>query len=68
MPNPLIAPVTAWGSRLRFPKLLAITGALWLVTMVVPDPLPFIDELVLTFGALALASFKRRRDPPEAAR
>jgi hypothetical protein len=63
MPNPLIAPVAAWAGRLRFPKLLAITVALWAVTLVVPDPLPFLDELLLTFGAVTLARFKRRREP-----
>jgi hypothetical protein len=63
MPNPLIAPVAAWAGRLRFPRLLLITGALWATTLVVPDPIPLLDEIVLTFATLTLASFKRRRQP-----
>lgn len=48
--------------RLRFPQLALVTGTLFLVTLLVPDPLPFVDELLLLAGGLLLASWKQRRD------
>lgn len=52
--------------RLRFPQLALVTGVLFLLTLFVPDPLPFVDELLLFAGGLLLASWKRRRDGGEA--
>src|SRR5690606_41720863 len=37
-----------------------VTAALFLVTLVVPDPLPLVDELLLGMGTLLLAGRKRR--------
>jgi uncharacterized membrane protein YccC len=64
MPSLLLAPVLNWARRLRFPRLLALTATLFVVTLVVPDPLPFVDELLLGLGALLFASWKQRRAPP----
>jgi hypothetical protein len=47
--------------RLRFPYLALITGLIFLTTLVVPDPLPFVDEILLGLGTLLLASWKQRR-------
>ena len=47
--------------RLRFPQLALLTGLAFLVTLVVPDPLPFVDEIVLALSTLLLASWKQRR-------
>lgn len=47
--------------RLRFPQLALLTGSLFLLTLVVPDPLPFVDEILLGLGTLLLTSWKRRR-------
>jgi hypothetical protein len=47
--------------NLRFPQLLVLTAVVWIVTLVVPDPLPFLDEILLGLGTLLLASWKRRR-------
>jgi hypothetical protein len=48
---------------LRFPHLFVLTAFLWLISVLVPDPLPFVDELLLTFGTLTLAAWRRRREP-----
>lgn len=61
MPNPLTYPLIAWARRLRFPWLVAITATLFAVTLVVPDPLPFVDEILLGLGTLLFASLKRRQ-------
>lgn len=60
MANPLLAPVLSWLGRLRHPQLFVITGILFLVNLVVPDPLPFIDEILLASLTLWLGG--RRRD------
>jgi len=64
MPNPLLAPLLLWARRLRFPRLLALTAALFALTLVVPDPLPFVDELLLALGTMLFASWKRHRGQP----
>ncbi|MDX1643417.1 MAG: DUF6116 family protein [Thermoanaerobaculia bacterium] len=36
-----------FASKLRFPQLFLITASLFLVDLVVPDLIPFIDEILL---------------------
>ncbi|GEM_PF-66597 len=63
MANPLVAPILGFLGRLSFPRLFLIAAALWAVDMVVPDFIPFIDELLLGIATLLLASFRRRKAP-----
>jgi len=63
MPSPLLAPLIAFARRLRYPTLFKITAALFALTLLVPDPLPFIDELLLGLGTLLLATWKDRDRP-----
>lgn len=67
MPSPLLAPITRFAGRLRFPTLFAITAALFVVNVLVPDPIPFVDEILLALGTLLLGSLRRRgrRDPAD---
>ena len=37
----------SFAARLRFPWLFALTAGLFLLDLVVPDPLPFFDETLL---------------------
>ena len=60
MPNPLLIPLMRWLGRLSFPKLFVFASGLFLVTLFVPDPLPFVDEILFGLGALLLARRKRR--------
>jgi hypothetical protein len=60
MPNPLIGPLLRFASGLRFPTLFWITAGLFAVNLVVPDAVPFADELLLGLLALLFASLKRR--------
>lgn len=53
----------AFASRLRFPWLFALTAGLFLLDLVVPDAIPFVDELLLGLGALLLGSWRKRRLP-----
>lgn len=60
MANPMLLPVLGWARRLRYPTLFKLTAGLFLVTLVVPDPIPFVDELLLGMGTLLLANWKTR--------
>ena len=63
MPNPLLGPVMGFLSRLSFPRLFALAAALFAIDLVVPDIVPFADEILLGIGTLLLASFKKRKEP-----
>jgi hypothetical protein len=65
MKNPLLAPVLAWFARLRHPQLFALMAGLFLVDLVIPDFIPFIDELLLGLGTVFLGNWKRRREGKE---
>lgn len=65
MPNPATGPIMGFASRLRFPTLFFITLGLWALNMVIPDPLPLIDEIVMGLLTLMLATWKNRKVPPE---
>lgn len=60
MRNPLLSPVLRWFGKLSYPRLFALTAGLFALTVVVPDPIPFVDELLLGLGTLLLASRKTR--------
>jgi hypothetical protein len=55
--NRMIEGVT---SRLKFPQLLVITAALFVLDLVIPDLIPFADEILL---GLATALFALWREP-----
>ena len=64
MPHPITGPLTAFASRLRFPTLFKLTLGLMLLSWLLPDPIPFIDEIVTALATLMLASWRRRDQPP----
>jgi len=49
-----------FAAGLRFPKLLAITAALFILDLIIPDMVPFADEILLGLLSLLLASLKIR--------
>ena len=51
-----------WLSRLRSWQLFVVAGALFVVDLLVPDPIPFIDEIMLGLTTLITARWKRRRE------
>ena len=54
--------VFGWLSRLRSWQLFLLAGVLFVVDVVVPDPIPLIDEVMLGLTTLLMARWKRRRD------
>ncbi|HEY7142128.1 MAG TPA: DUF6116 family protein [Methylomirabilota bacterium] len=49
--------------NLRFPTLFTLFALLTLLDLVVPDPLPLVDELGLALLTLLLALWRDRRRP-----
>ena len=64
--SPLTLLIKRFLPRLRYPYLVLILGGLLLVDLVVPDPLPLVDELMLAILTFIAASFTTRREasPP----
>ena len=60
MASPLLLPLLNWARKLRYPTLFKLTAGLFVLTLFIPDPIPFVDELVLGFGTLLLANWKSR--------
>jgi hypothetical protein len=61
--NPITTPIFAFASRLRFPTLFLVTLGLFAIDLVVPDIVPFADEILLGLGALLVSMWKKHRDP-----
>lgn len=59
MPNLLIAPLLRWLGRLSFPRLFLLSAVLFVLDLLVPDVIPFADELLLGMGTLLLARWKK---------
>jgi len=49
-----------YAAGLRFPRLLAVTAALFVLDLFFPDVVPFVDEILLGLISLLLASLKKR--------
>lgn len=64
MPHPMTGPALGFASRLRFPTLFYISLGLFVINLLVPDPIPFVDEILMGLATLLLARWKKRRDPP----
>jgi Family of unknown function (DUF6116) len=60
MVNPLIAPLLRWFGRLSYPRLFLLAAALFIGDTLIPDVIPFVDEILLGLGTLLLANFKQR--------
>lgn len=63
MPNPLLGPILRWFGRLSYPRLFLLAAALFVADTLIPDFIPFADELLLGLGTLLLANWKKRKEP-----
>lgn len=62
MANPLLAPLLGWLGKLSFPRLFVLTAILFFVDLLIPDFVPFADEILLGLGTLLLARWKKPDD------
>lgn len=56
----LIGPLVAYLATLRFPVLFALTAVLLIVDLLIPDTIPFADEILLGLGAALLGNWRKR--------
>jgi hypothetical protein len=49
---------------LRFPQLFAILAGLLVLDLLLPDPIPLVDELTLAVLTLLIGSWRTRSEPP----
>jgi hypothetical protein len=68
MPHPLTGPAVGFFSRLKHPTLFKLTIGLMVVSWLLPDPLPFLDEIVSALAVMVLANWRKPAEavPPEA--
>jgi hypothetical protein len=70
MKTPGFAPLAwllAFAARLRFPQLFLLTGAVFALDLVIPDVIPFADEILLGLVTALLGSIrKKKQKPPDA--
>lgn len=59
------AVITRIVSRLRFPKLAMLLGILFVADLLMPDFVPFIDEIFLALMTALFANWKTRKVVPE---
>ena len=53
--------VARFAAGLRFPTLFGLVAGLFVLDFVIPDLIPFADEILLGFGTVLLGSLRRRR-------
>ena len=56
--------IAAFASRLRFPQLFMVTAVLFLVDLVIPDLIPFVDEMLLGLLTVLLGMWQQKTQPP----
>lgn len=56
--------ITRFAERLRFPQLFFIMLALFGLDLLIPDFIPFLDEIMLGLTTVLIGSIKRRREEP----
>lgn len=59
--NRVIGKVT---SRLKFPQLLTITAVLFVLDLLIPDMIPFADEILLGLATALFALWRERVPAP----
>ena len=47
--------------RLRFPQLFMLTAGLFVLDLLIPDLIPFLDEFVLGLATLLFGAWTRRK-------
>jgi hypothetical protein len=66
MRNPITSPLLRWAGGLRFPRLAMITAGLFVADLLIPDLIPFVDEILLGLGTLLLTQLRSRKQQPVA--
>jgi len=57
--------IARFARGLRYPTLFLLMAGVFLLDLIVPDAIPFVDEILLALGAVFLGSLRTRRAPPD---
>lgn len=58
--------VSRFLEQLKSSQLLSLLAGLLVLDLIIPDPLPFVDEIILGVLTLLVARWKMRSSAPEA--
>lgn len=61
----LLGPLLRYAEKLRFPWLFLVTAGLFVLDVLIPDMVPFADELLLGLLTLLFGSWRDRRGPQQ---
>jgi hypothetical protein len=64
VPTPLGNVIVRFIDQLESPKLFKLAVVLFLLNVVVPDPIPLLDEILMGIAVLMLARRKKTEPPP----
>lgn len=56
---PIISAILKFADRLRFRQLFLLTASLFFLDLLIPDLIPFADELILGLLTLLFASWRK---------
>ncbi|MEW8505882.1 MAG: DUF6116 family protein [Candidatus Thiodiazotropha sp.] len=60
---PIIPALLKYAERLKFRQLFLLTATLFVVDLLIPDMVPFADELLLGLLTLLFGSWKKSESP-----
>lgn len=52
--------IRRFASRLKFPQLFAVAATLFVLDLLIPDLIPFVDELLLGLATVLLGMWQQR--------
>jgi Family of unknown function (DUF6116) len=67
-PPSVLERLQRFAGELKSSTLLLVVTTLFVVDLVIPDPLPFVDEIVLGLLTILIARWRERRRQPPAAK
>jgi hypothetical protein len=59
--------ISQFASRLRYPQLFFVTAVIFVLDLVIPDMIPFVDEILLGLLTLLFGALKKKRSGPVSA-
>lgn len=62
--RPFLAPLLTFLARLRYRSLFLIAVALLGLNLIIPDAIPFIDEILLGIATIVLARLRKPEEAP----
>ncbi|WP_299593734.1 DUF6116 family protein [uncultured Microbulbifer sp.] len=65
LPSALVGWFLGYARKLKHPQLFKWICALFLIDLIIPDLVPFVDEILLGLATLFLASWRKRSNSPE---